>query len=133
VLPLVLAIGLAVPAGIYALFRKKVPDARRLCTAAFAAGVLLAVGLLLEFQYFPIEYFQNGGGVFLALWRLLIQLAWIAALYGLFLAVTRRASLFGLGGLGAAVRSFFVVALALGFMAIVVLVPYWGLLLNFTH
>jgi len=133
VLPLVLAIILALPGGVYALVRRKVPGARWLAALAFAAGACLLAGLLLEFQYFPVEYFRNGGSVLMVFWRLLIQLAWLAAIAGLVLAIRRRADIFGFGGAGAAFRSLFMAAIAVGFVAIAILVPYWGLLLNFTH
>jgi hypothetical protein len=133
VLPLVLAIGLGLPAGVYAVFRKKNPDARLLSGTAFAAAGCLLIGLLLEFQYFPTEFFPKGFSPFLFFWRLLIHVGWVAAVYGLFLAISRRREIFGFGGVGAALRSLFMAALAVGFVAIVVLVPYWGLLFNFTH
>jgi len=133
VLPLMLAIGLGLPAGFYAVFRKKNPDARLLCGAAFAAAACLLIGLLLDFQYFPMEFFAKGSGPLMWFWRLLIQLGWAAAVYGLFLAVTRRKELYGFAGAGNSLRSLFVVALSVGFIAIIILVPYWGLLFNFTH
>jgi hypothetical protein len=133
VLPLILIIFLSVPAGAYAAFRKRNLDVRRLCGIAFASAALLSVGLLLEFQYFPSEYYPKGASSFLIFWRLLIHLAWACSALGLIHSLRRYRKVYGFTGAKATMRSLFVFALVVGFLATVVLVPYWGLLFNFTR
>lgn len=133
VLPLILMILLGIPAGTYAAFWKRNRDVRRICGVAFVSAALLSVGLLLEFQYFPTEYYPKGASSFLTFWRLLIHLAWAGSAFGLIHSLRRYRNVFGFTSLRATIRSVFVIALGAGFLATMVLVPYWGLLLNFTH
>jgi hypothetical protein len=132
-LPMIVAIFLGLPAGLYAAFQKKNQGARQVAGFGFVAAAGLLIGLLLEFQYFPSEYFPAGATFALLLWRLLIHIGWAAAVFGLVLTVGRRREVFNIDGIGAGIRSLFMAALTIGFVSIVVLVPYWGLLFNFTH
>jgi CubicO group peptidase (beta-lactamase class C family) len=133
VLPLLLIIFLGIPAGAYAAFGKRNRDVQRLCCIAFTNAALLSVGLLLEFQYFPSEYYPKGASLFLIFWRLLIHLAWAGSAFGLIHSLRRYRKVYGFAGAKATMRSLFVFVLAAGFLATVVLVPYWGLLFNFTR
>ena len=69
----------------------------------------------------------------MATWRLLINLAWVAAIYTLWSSIRNRAQLFSFGTAGAIVESAYFCVLVLGLLAISILVPYWGLLFNFSH
>jgi CubicO group peptidase (beta-lactamase class C family) len=133
VLPLMAAIMVGLLGGLHALLRRKSPAGRQISRLVFVATACLAIGLALDFKYFPQAYFLEEFSLLMVFWRLLINLSWLLAAYGLWKAVQNRAYLFGAGGIGAIAESLYFFVLMLGLAAILVLVPYWGLLLNFTH
>lgn len=131
VVPLFVAVLLCVSAGVYAALRHDAVP-RRLALILFLVGIASLIGLLLEFQYFPGEYFSKGGSAFMVSWRGLINLSWLGALVAVGMAALRYRAWARWGSMRGVVESGYLALLALSALVIVVLLPYWGFIGNFT-
>lgn len=130
VVPLFVAVLLCVSAGLYAAFRRGAA-ARRLTVILFLVGVAALVGLLLEFQFFPGEYFRKDSSAFLFGWRVLLNLSWLGALVAAAMAAFRYRAWAHWGSAGGAIESGYLALLAFSAIVIVVLLLYWGFIGNF--
>lgn len=132
VLPLLAALIFCLGAGVYAWARRS--SAARTATAlAFAAGGAVLVGLLCEFEFFPGEYFHEGGSALMYGWRALLNAGWLAALIALGLMLVRYRSWARWNIATGIVESSYIALTALSALALTVLLPYWGLIGNFNH
>ena len=132
VFPLLLAILLAVPALIFGLVKRQSPASRNVGFLVFFSGLAVLVGFYLDMEYFTANYYPEGATLAMISWRLLINLGWVAALVALYTLIKNRPELIGFGGAAASLRSLLVVLFAVAAIAVAVLLPYWGLVGNFT-
>ena len=91
------------------------------------SGLAALLGVYLELQYYPANYFEEGPTAALIGWRLLLNLSWLAAIAALCLIALNPRQLLGFRGIASLGRSLFVALLALSAITVVVLLPYWGL------
>ena len=127
ILPLSLPILLAVPALVFGCVQRRWRPARNLGYLLAFSGLAALLGVYLELQYYPANYFEEGPTVALRGWRLLLNLSWLAAIAALYLIVSNLRQLLGFRGIASLGRSLFVALLALSAITVVVLLPYWGL------
>lgn len=132
VIPLFVAIALCLSAGIYALARRG-SAMRPVARILFWVGLAALIGLVLEFQFFPGEYFRKGGSLFMYGWRLLINLSWLGALVAAGITAFRYSSWARWSTLAGSIESAYVSLLVLSAIVIILLFPYWGFIGNFTH
>ena len=83
-------------------------------------------------EYFTANYYPEGATLAMISWRLLINLGWVAALVALYTLIKNRPELIGFNGAAASLRSLLVLLFAVAAIAVAVLLPYWGLVGNFT-
>jgi CubicO group peptidase (beta-lactamase class C family) len=131
--PLVVPALLAVPGAIFAFTKRRSAARRRLGLLTAFAGVALAVGLYLELEYFADNYYPSGPTVSLVAWRLLLNVAWLAALSALWVTWSGRRDLISFRTIGASAASLLVGLFAIGALATAVLLPYWHLVGNLWH
>ena len=132
VLPLLIPILLAPLGLIYAAVQRKTALRARFGLLVGLSGIAVVLGIWMELEYFSSAYFAREGFLALVGWRLLLNAAWLAALYSLFLLLTRRQLLLEFGNARGVVVSLGVLLFALASAITVVLLPYWGLVGNFT-
>lgn len=133
VLPVLLPLLLAVPALLVWLLGSKTSPSRPIGKLSALIGAALLIGLYLEFEYYSANYFPEGPTLMLMAWRLLINLAWLAALYLLYRVVNTRALLFQFVGPKHSAMALLNVLLVVSALVVVILIPYWGLLGNFSR
>ncbi len=133
VLPLILPLLFLIPRLLISLIRQKNSSFRKLGNLALLAGVGVGLGLYLELEYFAANYYPDGATIYLIGWRMLFNIGWVAALITLALVVSRRQTLFGFGGASAALKSLLVIGFSVSALAVAILLPYWGLVANFTE
>jgi hypothetical protein len=127
ILPLSLPILLAVPALVFGWVQRRWSPGRNLGYLLAFSGLAALLGVYLELQYYPANYFEEGPTVALLGWRLLLNLSWLAASAALGLIVLNPRRLLGFSGIVSLGRILFVALLALSAITVVVLLPYWGL------
>ncbi len=127
ILPLTLPILLAVPAFVFGWVQRRWRPGRNLGYLLAFSGLAALLGVYLELQYYPANYFEEGPTLALVGWRLLPNLSWFAAIAALYLIVLNLRPLLRFRGLASLGRSLFVALLALSAITVVVLLPYWGL------
>ncbi len=132
VLPLFVAILLCLSAGVYAALRRA-GSVRIVPAIACAAGAAALVGLWLEFQHFPTEYFRYGGSAFMYGWRALIHVGWVAALAVVAIGLYRYRGWARWRSPVGAIESGYLSLIVLSAAVLAILLPYWGLIGNFTH
>ncbi len=133
VLPLAIPILLAAPALLFGVLSRQSVPRRRLGLSLAFAGAAVLVGLYFELEHFSANYYPDGPTAALVAWRLVLNVGWLAAAAALWtLAANPRELLGRIGGARAAARSLLVVLFALSAAVVVVLLPYWGLIGNFT-
>ena len=126
-LPLSLPILLAVPAFVFGVVQRRWRPERNIGYLLAFSGLAALLGIYLELQYYPANYFEEGPTIALRGWRLLLNLSWLAALAALYLVVVNSRQLLGFRGIASLGRLLFVALLALSAITVVVLLPYWGL------
>jgi CubicO group peptidase (beta-lactamase class C family) len=127
ILPLSLPILLAVPAFVFGVVQRRSRPGRNIGYLLAFSGLAALLGVYLELQYYPANYFEEGRTAALIGWRLLLNLSWLAAIAALCLMVLNPRQLLGFRGIAALGKSLFVALLALSAITVVVLLPYWGL------
>jgi CubicO group peptidase (beta-lactamase class C family) len=127
ILPLSLPILLAVPALVFGWVQRRWKPGRNLGYLIAFAGLAAMLGVYLELQSYPANYFEEGPTVALLGWRLLLNLSWLAAIAALYLMASNPRRLLGFRGIASLGRILFVALLALSAITVVVLLPYWGL------
>ena len=127
ILPLSLPILLAVPAFVFGVVQRRWRPGRNIGYLLAFSGLAALLGVYLELQYYPANYFEEGPTAALIGWRLLLNLSWLAAIAALCLMVLNPRQLLGFRGIAALGKSLFVALLALSAITVVVLLPYWGL------
>ena len=127
ILPLSLPILLAVPAFVFGVVQRRSRPVRNIGYLLAFSGLAALLGVYLELQYYPANYFEEGPTAALIGWRLLLNLSWFAAIAALCLMVLNPRQLLGFRGIASLGGSLFVALLALSAITVVVLLPYWGL------
>jgi hypothetical protein len=127
ILPLILPILLAAPAFVFGWVQRRWTPGRNLGYLLAFSGLAALLGLYLELQYYPANYFDDGPTAALIGWRLLLNLSWLAAIAALCLVALNPRQLLGVRGIASMGRSLFVALLALSAITVVVLLPFWGL------
>jgi CubicO group peptidase (beta-lactamase class C family) len=127
ILPLSLPILLAVPAFVFGVVQRRWRPGRNLGYLLAFSGLAVLLGVYLELQYYPANYFEEGPTVALRGWRLLLNLSWLAAIAALCVMVLNPRQLLDFRGIASLGRFLFVALLALSAITVVVLLPYWGL------
>jgi hypothetical protein len=131
-LPLLLPILLAVPALLFGVVNRRSVPRRRLGYLLALAGTAGLVGLYFELESFAANYFPEGPTAALVAWRLLLNLAWLAAAAAAWTLVANpRELLGGVRSISSAARVLLVVSFAAAAAALLVLLPYWRLVGNF--
>ena len=126
ILPLSLPILLAVPAFVFGWVQRRWRPGRNLGYLLAFSGLAALLGVYLELQYYPANYFEEGPTLALRGWRLMLNLSWLAAIAALYpghesAAVARLPR-------NRVVRKVPLRrAIGLSAVTLVVLVPYWGL------
>ena len=92
ILPLSLPILLAVPAFVFGWVQRRWRPGRNLGYLLAFSGLAALLGVYLELQYYPANYFEEGPTVALRGWRLLLNLSWLAAIAALCLMVSESAA-----------------------------------------
>jgi len=133
VLPLLLPIVLILPAIIFLVWGAPQGTVRSMTGMSLFIGIAVLLGLYLEVEYFSANYFPEGATVWLMAWRLLLNLGWGVAVFLLYKLITQRSQVLQFAGGLQISQSVFVVLSGLSALAVAILIPYWGLLGNFTH
>jgi CubicO group peptidase (beta-lactamase class C family) len=129
-LPLVVPAFLAVPGAIFAFSRWRSAARRRLGLLIAFAGAALVFGVYLELEYFADNYYPSGPTFALVVWRLLLNVGWLAALSALWVIWSGRRDLVSFRSIGASAASLLVGLFAMGALTVAVLLPYWRLVGN---
>jgi hypothetical protein len=96
---------------------------------AFAGGAVLAA-MYLELEHFAANYYPEGPTASLVVWRLLLNLGWLAALGALYTIARNRKELLGVRSVGSFARSALVALFTLAAVIVAVPLPYWGFIGN---
>jgi CubicO group peptidase (beta-lactamase class C family) len=131
VLPLLLPVLLAIPALLFGVVKRRSAPSRNLGYLLAFAGAAVLLGLYLELEHSAANYFPEGPTAALVAWRLLLNLAWLAAAAAVWVLLVNRRELLGrVEGVRSAGRVLLVVLFVVSALSLVVLLPYWGLLGN---
>ena len=128
ILPLGVPFLLAVPALVFGWVQRRWRPGRDLGYLVAFSGVSALLGIYLELQYYPSNYFEEGPTVALMGWRLLLNLSWLAALAAVCVVIVHSQQLLGFRGIASLGRLLLVALMALSAIIVIVLLPYWGLL-----
>jgi hypothetical protein len=127
-----LPIVVAVPALLFGVVNRRSARRRVLGYLLAFAGAAVLVGIYFELEHFAANYYPEGPTAALVAWRLLLNLAWLAAIAAVCTLLAGSRELFGgVGSIAAAARSLLIVVFAVAAATLVILLPYWGLVGNF--
>ena len=129
-LPLLIPILLAIPGLIFSAARRRSKPSRDLGYCVAFAGIAVLAGVYLELEHFAANYYPEGSTAALVAWRLLLNLAWLAALAALSTIARNRSELLGVRSVGAFAQSASVTLFAIAAVIVAVLLPYWGFIGN---
>jgi len=131
-LPFLLPILLAFPALIYGYVCRGSQNKLRFGLLTGFAGFAVLLGFYCELEYFSVGYLEEGPTAALVLWRLLLNLAWLASLLSLVLLLRNHSGLLGFNGFSQISVSLLVLLLAMSMVVVIALLPFWGFVGNFT-
>jgi hypothetical protein len=128
VLPLIVPVLLAIPAFVFGVVLRRWTPARNLGYLLAFSGPAALLGIYLELEYYPANYFEDGPTAALVGWRLLLNVSWLAAVAALGVIVWHPRQLLAIRGFASFARFLVVALLALSAITVVILLPYWGMI-----